>query len=144
MIYRRVHQLLLAIVLATVLMCSLIVIATYMDDRRIDKDMRSTTATVINTSWTTASIRFYDEEGNYHTPTKGVSYPTGLEVDQRILVEYEKSDPNNVRVAGRRWTLSLIPAFSTVLVVSVLVGLFTLCFPRNRQKVKEMKSKFRF
>lgn len=143
MIYRRVHQLLLAIVLGTLVMCTLLVLASYVDDRRIDGDMRSTTATVISTSWTSTSIRFRDEEGNYQTPRRGLSYPTGLEVDQRVLVEYEKGNPDNVRVAGRRWTLSLIPAFSTALVVSVVVALFTLCFPRNRQKVKEMKSKFR-
>ena len=49
-------------------------------------------------------------------------YPIGLEAGQRVRVEYQKSEPRNVKVQGRGWTLAWIPALSSLVVAMVLSG----------------------
>jgi hypothetical protein len=54
-----------------------------------------------------------------------VLYPSELAEGMRIYVEYDRSDPNLVRVQGRNAALAIVPAGS-VAVVGVLVGALIL------------------
>jgi len=50
-----------------------------------------------------------------------VLYPSELADGMRIYVEYDRTDPNLVRVQGRNASLAIVPAGS-VAVVGALVG----------------------
>ena len=41
-----------------------------------------------------------------------------------MKVEYQRDDPDNVKVAGRAWTLAFLPAISSWAVCSVIAALF--------------------
>ena len=57
-------------------------------------------------------MRYRDSEAVYHSPDRGLKYPTGLNERERVWVEYQRSDTENVKVMGRSWTLSILPALS--------------------------------
>ncbi len=73
-----------------------------------------------------ATVEYQDEEGVMHSPETGILYPTGLGVGQRVWVTYAKSNPELVKVQGREWTLSIIPAISTLVVVTILYALIVV------------------
>ncbi|WP_445228168.1 DUF3592 domain-containing protein [Corynebacterium sp. H78] len=79
-------------------------------------------ATVRHTSTLRTAVDFVDEEGEYRSPVNGLLYPVGLEQGQRVRVEYDRENPETVRVEGRRWTLSIIPALS-ILVVGLVIAI---------------------
>jgi len=60
----------------------------------------------------------------------GVLYPSELETGMRIYVEYDRSNPDLVRVQNRNASLAVIPAGSIAivgwLVAGVLLGIVTL------------------
>jgi hypothetical protein len=51
-----------------------------------------------------------------YRPELGVLYPSELDTGMRIYVEYDRSDPNLVRVQGRNARLAIIPALSVAVV----------------------------
>ncbi|MPZ64811.1 MAG: hypothetical protein GEU83_04595 [Pseudonocardiaceae bacterium] len=79
------------------------------DDYAIDANTARTTADVISVSGSRTLVRL-TAEGEVYTPEQGVAYPSGLEAGQLVRVEYARDDPALVRVAGRSWTVGLLPA----------------------------------
>ncbi|MCW0215698.1 MAG: hypothetical protein OJJ54_20265 [Pseudonocardia sp.] len=67
-------------------------------------------------------IRFVDLDGQFVVPERGVHYPRGLTAGQTILVEYESSNPENVRVAGRTAASGLLPMAGGLLAVWLVFG----------------------
>ena len=65
-----------------------------------------------------------------YRPELGVLYPSELETGMRIYVEYDRSNPDLVRVQNRNASLAVIPAGSIAvvgwLVAGVLLGIVTL------------------
>jgi hypothetical protein len=59
-------------------------------------------------------------DGETHNPKVGVLYPTNLTAGERINVEYNRDDPDLVRVAGRDVRVALLPALSVIVVVWLL------------------------
>lgn len=94
----------------------LLVVAALSDDREISGHQGVAVADVLSVSARSAAISFTTPDGVTHAPALGVLYPTGLTAGQRIDVEYSTVNPDLVRVAGRGWTLALLPAGSVVLV----------------------------
>ena len=67
------------------------------------------------------AVDFIDETGEFRSPPTGLLFPVGLEEGQRVRVEYDRAEPERVRVEGRRWTLSVVPALS-IIVVGLIVA----------------------
>lgn len=120
---RRARQLVIALYVAGILGCVAMVIGPYLNDRTIEADPGRALAQVTNVGSYRTTVDFQDEKGIFHSPATGLLYPTGLGEGQRVWVNYAKSDPDLVKVEGREWTLSVIPALSVGSVVTVIAGL---------------------
>lgn len=119
---RRGRQLVLLLYVAALLGAVAMVIGPALNDRTIGADPGRALATVTDTGWLRTTIDYRDEDGIYHSPPTGLLYPTGLGEGQRVWVTYAKSDPDLVKVEGREWTLSIIPALSVALVTTVIAA----------------------
>ena len=122
-IFRRAKQAVLAVVAFFVLICAGMVVTAAINDAAIARDKATATAEVIDVGTMRTTVLFRDERGNYHQPNEGLKYPTGLERGQKVRVEYQASNPANVKVEGRTWTLAFLPALSSIAVVLVLGAL---------------------
>jgi len=89
--------------------CVMALLGAWMDDRAIDARTGRATAEVVSSSFGRTIIRFVTPDGAVHSPQRGVLYPRGLEPGQLIRVEYDRSNPDLVRVADRDFQLGLLP-----------------------------------
>ncbi|STC69582.1 DUF3592 domain-containing protein [Corynebacterium pilosum] len=121
MMRRRLHQLILLLYAAAMIGAAAMVVGPAINDAIIMSDPGRGMATVTGVSPIRTAVDYQDENGRYHSPPTGLLYPSGLGEGQQVWVTYAKSDPDLVKVEGRMWTLSLIPAFS-VAVVSTLIA----------------------
>ncbi|NNH75390.1 DUF3592 domain-containing protein [Nocardia uniformis] len=108
----------------------LLVLAAWRDDQLISSDMGVATGEVLSAGRLRSAVIFVTPDGQTHNPKVGVLYPTKLTVGERINVEYQRSDPDLVRVAGRDASVAIIPALS-VIVVAWLVALPALWLLRR-------------
>ncbi|WP_433606793.1 DUF3592 domain-containing protein [Prescottella agglutinans] len=111
----------------------LLVLAAWRNDRTIESDMGTATAEVLSAGSLRSAVSFVTPDGVTHNPKLGVLYPTNLTAGQRIDVEYSRSDPDLVRVAGRNARVAIVPAGS-VIVVTWLVALPVLFVLRRRAR----------
>ncbi len=111
----------------------LLVLAAWRNDRTIESDMGTATAEVLSAGSLRSAVSFVTPDGVTHNPKLGVLYPTNLTAGQRIDVEYSRSDPDLVRVAGRDARVAIVPAGS-VIVVTWLVALPVLFVLRRRAR----------
>lgn len=118
---RRARQFVMVLTIFGILACVGMIVTAAIDDYKISHDRATATAEVLDVGKLRTTVRFHDSEGNYHQPDKGLKYPTGLVKGQKVRVEYQQSNPKNVKVAGRGWTLAFLPALSSLAVV-LLVG----------------------
>ena len=124
---RRIHQVTLGLVVFVILVCSGMVVTAAIDDARIRSQRASSIATVVDVGLLRTTVRYPDVEGTYHQPELGLKYPVGLVEGQRVRVDYQIGDPENVKVQGRSWTLALIPALTSMFALLVLLcGLWWL------------------
>ena len=98
----------------------LLLLAAWRDDRIIESDMGKATAEVLSAGRLRSAVSFVTPDGVTHNPQLGVLYPTNLIAGQRIDVEYARSDPDLVRVAGRDASVAIIPTMSVVVVTWAL------------------------
>lgn len=136
---RRWHQgVLIGYMLMAVLSLG-IVIGPYMNDRAISANSERALATVTSVGNLRTMVEYQDADGYYRAPSTGVLYPSDLREGQRVWVEYSREDPSLVKVEGREWTLSIIPALS-VWLSSSLIAIMLWAIPdirtyqRNQQK----------
>lgn len=108
---RRAHQLVLALYACALLGCVAMVVGPLLNDASIAANPGRAIATVTDTGLRTF-VQYTDEDGQVITPRGGLLYPTGLGEGQQVWVTYAKDNPDLVKVEGRAWTLSLIPALS--------------------------------
>lgn len=93
------------------------------DDRTITANRAIAQAEVLEGStFTRTLVRFTTATGETVVPEDGVAYPRGLEIGQSVPVEYDSSDPDRVRVAGRSALDQSGPLAIGVLVTWVLLG----------------------
>ncbi|WP_077077664.1 DUF3592 domain-containing protein [Mycobacterium numidiamassiliense] len=103
----------------------LLVAGAWRDDVAIQHNMGVAQAEVLSAGPRRSTIEFVTPERVTYRPELGVLYPSELSTGMRIYVEYNKSDPNLVRVQHRNAGLAIIPAGS-IAVVAWLVALVTL------------------
>nr|WP_246600903.1 DUF3592 domain-containing protein [Skermania piniformis] len=102
------------------LLAVLLVLGAVHNDLEIDGDKGVATAEVLSAGRLRSAVSFVTPDGNIRNPKLGVLYPTNLIVGQRIDVEYARSDPELVRVAGRDARVALLPAGSVIAVAWAL------------------------
>jgi hypothetical protein len=99
-------------------------------------------AEVLSAGERRSTIEFVTPERVTYRPELGVLYPSELATGMRIYVEYNKRDPNLVRVQHRNAGLSIIPAGSIAVVgwlaaAIALIGLALLDKRLNRTAPSE-------
>lgn len=119
---RRLHQLVLIIYALAMLGIVAMVVGPILNDRAIAANPGRALATVRDVSTLRTTVDFTDDQGILHTPATGLLYPTGLGEGQRVWVLYDRTNPDLVKVEGREWTLSIIPALSSGLVATLIAA----------------------
>ncbi|MCB1265030.1 MAG: hypothetical protein KDB56_10660 [Mycobacterium sp.] len=99
----------------------LLVAGAWRNDRQIESHMGVAEAQVLSAGPRRSTIEFVTPDRVTYRPELGVLYPSELATGMRIYVEYDKTDPNLVRVQNRNASLAVIPAAS-VAVVAWLIG----------------------
>lgn len=112
----------------------LLVLAAWRNDHTIDSDKGVTTAEVLSAGALRSAVSFVTPDGVTHTPRLGVLYPTNLTAGQRIDVEYARSNPDLVRVAGRDVRVALVPAGSVIVVTWLVAGPILWLLTRRRDE----------
>lgn len=112
----------------------LLVAGAWRNDKAIERDMGVALAEVLSAGPRRSTIEFVTPERVTYRPELGVLYPSELSPGMRIYVEYDKSNPDLVRVQGRNASLSIIPAGSIFVVVWTVTGtvLLGLAWLRRR------------
>ncbi len=94
----------------------LLVAGAWRDDIAITHNMGVAQAEVLSAGPRRSTIEFVTPERVTYRPELGVLYPSHLATGMRIYVEYNKNDPNLVRVQHRNAGLAIIPAGSIAVV----------------------------
>lgn len=119
---RRIATWVLLSVGAVVTLLGLVlVVAAWTEDTKIDRHTGYADAKVISVSFQRTLVSFQTPDGAEHIPSVGVLYPQALEEGQFVQVEYDQTDPELVRVAGRGVSLTLLPVGTTVLFTWLVV-----------------------
>ncbi|MFF0532377.1 DUF3592 domain-containing protein [Nocardia amikacinitolerans] len=116
----------------------LLVLAAWRNDYLISSDKGVTTGEVLSAGRLRSAVIYVTPDGETHNPKVGVLYPTNLTAGERINVEYSRSDPDLVRVAGRDVRVAIQPALSVIVVVWALALpalWFIVCAGRREPKV---------
>jgi hypothetical protein len=93
----------------------LLVAGAWRNDLVINRNMGVAQAEVLSAGPRRSTIEFVTPERVTYRPELGVLYPSELSTGMRIYVEYNKNDPNLVRVQHRNAGLAIIPAGSIAL-----------------------------
>jgi hypothetical protein len=107
--------------LATVLGL-LLISAAIVEDAKIDAHTGRAEAKVVSVSFQRTLIQFQTPDGAEHIPSVGALYPEGLIEGDVVRVEYDARNPELVRIAGRGWSLTLLPVGTTVLVTWLILA----------------------
>jgi hypothetical protein len=127
------------IVVSLVTFQSLLLVAgAWRDDIAISRDMGVAEAEVLDAGPRRSTIEFVTTDRVTYRPELGVLYPSELATGMRIYVEYDKRNPNLVRVQHRTAKLAIIPAGSIAVIgwliaAAALTGLAMLDNRLDRQ-----------
>ena len=138
--FRRIR---IGIVLAACLVTLqsvLMVMGAWRNDRQIERHMGVAEASVLNAGPRRSTIEFVTPDRVTYRPELGVLYPSELDTGMRIYVEYDKNDPDIVRVQHRNAALAIIPAGSIAVVGWLVAGaaLFGLALIERRFRRTDM------
>ncbi|WP_026917371.1 DUF3592 domain-containing protein [Gordonia shandongensis] len=112
---RRIQIVLALVFVLVTLIGAVIVAGAYRNDAKIDANKATAVAEVISADRLHAAVNFVTPDGVLRNPKLGLLYPTDLSAGQRILVDYDATDPDTLaRPVGRDAQLSVVPAVSIV------------------------------
>ena len=94
----------------------LLVAGAWRNDLAIQRNMGVAEAEVLSAGPRRSTIEFVTPDRVTYRPELGVLYPSELATGMRIYVEYDKRNPNLVRVQHRNAKLAIIPAGSIAVV----------------------------
>jgi hypothetical protein len=119
----------------------LLVAGAWRNDLAIERNMGVAQAEVLSAGPRRSTIEFVTPDRVTYRPELGVLYPSELATGMRIYVEYDKHNPNLVRVQHRNAKLAIIPAGSIAVVgwlvaAAGLVGLALVEKRLDRQPSK--------
>jgi hypothetical protein len=118
----------------------LLVAGTWRNDLAIQRNMGVAEAEVLDAGPRRSAIEFVTPDRVTYRPELGVLYPSELATGMRIYVEYDKRNPNLVRVQHRTAKLAIIPAGSLAVVgwlagAAALLGLALVDKRLDRQLI---------
>jgi hypothetical protein len=120
-VLRWIRIAILIVVVLVTLQSLLLVAGAWRDDLAIERNMGVAPAEVLSAGPRRSTIEFVTPDRVTYRPELGVLYPSELSAGMRIYVEYDKNNPNLVRVQNRNAGLAIIPAGS-IAVVGWLLG----------------------
>lgn len=123
-ILRRTQKVLLVLALVIGMMGVVLVGGCIRNDRQIEANMATVMADVVYADRLHAAVNFQTPDGLIQNPR--LLYPTDLTQGQRISVEYDTTNTDLARPAGRNASLAIVPALSVVAVGWLLIGLIML------------------
>ncbi|GLZ50910.1 DUF3592 domain-containing protein [Actinomycetospora sp. NBRC 106378] len=131
---RRAAGIVVGIGLVLSVLAVLVLVGAARNDASISADEGTTVAEVLDGGDAGHTfVRFTASDGAVLTPATGVLYPRGLEPGQYVVVEYDRSKPELVRVAGRSWTEGLGPVALGVVGLWVVLGPTAWALARRRR-----------
>ncbi|GAB7066350.1 DUF3592 domain-containing protein [Mycolicibacterium hodleri] len=144
-VIRRVRIGVVIVACLVTLQSVLLVLGAWRDDRQIEGDMGVAAAEVLDAGPRRSTIEFVTPDRVTYRPELGVLYPSELDTGMRIYVEYDKANPDLVRVQDRNASLAIIPAASIAVVgwlvaAAALSGLAVLQRRLNRQDAISLES----
>jgi len=122
---RNFRRMRIAIVIAACLVTLqslLLVLGAWRNDRQIEGNMGVAAAEVLSAGPRRSTIEFVTPDRVTYRPELGVLYPSELDTGMRIYVEYDKDNPDLVRVQHRNAALAIIPAGSIAVVGWLIAG----------------------
>ena len=120
----------------------LLVLGAWRNDRQIERHMGVAEANVLSAGPRRSTIEFVTPDRVTYRPELGVLYPSELDTGMRIYVEYDKNDPDLVRVQDRNASLAIIPAGSIAVVGWLIAGaaLFGVAWVERRMAREAAKA----
>lgn len=133
--FRRVRIGVVVAACLVTLQSVLLVLGAWRNDRQIEGNMGVAAAEVLSAGPRRSTIEFVTPDRVTYRPELGVLYPSELDAGMRIYVEYDKDNPDLVRVQDRNAALAIIPAGSIAVVGWLVAGsvLTGLAFFERRQ-----------
>jgi hypothetical protein len=133
---RHAPRIVVGIGLLVTTLAALALVGAAVDDAAIDADRGVSTAEVLEgSSFSRTLVRFTVAGGQAVVPERGVQYPRGLSAGDTVAVEYDLSDPEQVRVAGRSVVDGIVPMLLGATAVWTVLGPLTMWLRRRRQRV---------
>jgi hypothetical protein len=130
---RRLAEIVLGLAVLITVLSVFAIAGAAVDDRAIAANPATAQADVLEgSSFTRTLVRFTVANGEVWVPERGVFYPRGLQVGSTIAVEYDVTDPDLVRVAGRSALGSMGPLLLSTLVGWLVLGPLALWIRRRR------------
>lgn len=121
-IIRRVRIGIVIVACLVTLQSVLLVLGAWRNDRQIERNMGVAAAEVLSAGPRRSTIEFVTPDRVTYRPELGVLYPSELDTGMRIYVEYDKNNPDLVRVRDRNAALAIIPAGSIAVVGWMIAG----------------------
>src|SRR6201998_2529727 len=125
-VMRRIRYGIVIAACVVTLQSVLLVAGAWRNDRQIERHMGVAQAEVLSAGPRRSTIEFVTPDRVTYRPELGVLYPSELADGMRIYVEYDKNDPNLVRVQHRNASLAIIPAGSIAVAGWLVAGVLLL------------------
>jgi hypothetical protein len=141
-ILRRVRVGIVIAACVVTLQSVLLVLGAWRNDRQIERHMGVAEANVLSAGPRRSTIEFVTPDRVTYRPELGVLYPSELDTGMRIYVEYDRNNPDLVRVQHRNASLAIIPAGSIAVVGWLVAGaaLFGVAFVERRMARETAKA----
>ncbi len=131
---RRASEIVVGVAVLVTGLAALALTGAAVDDAAIDARRGVATAEVLDASFSRTLVRFRGPTGQAVVPERGVQYPRGLATGDTVAVEYDLSDPEQVRVAGRSVVDGVVPMTLGVAAVWALLGPVAVALRRRRER----------
>lgn len=133
---RRAPEIVLGLAVLVTVLAGLAVVGSAVDDAAIDRNRASAQAEVLEGStFLRTLVRFTVANGQAVVPERGVFHPRGLAPGRLVAVEYDVTDPELVRVAGRGTAAGSWPLVVTVVVAWLVLAPLSVWLRRRRARV---------
>jgi len=121
-VFRRIRIGIVIAACLVTLQSVLLVFGAWRNDRQIERHMGVAEANVLSAGPRRSTIEFVTPDRVTYRPELGVLYPSELDTGMRIYVEYDKNNPDLVRVQDRNASLAIIPAGSIAFAGWLIAG----------------------
>ena len=133
-IIRRLRVAVVILACLVTLQSVLLVLGAWRNDHQIESNMGVAAAEVLDAGPRRSTIEFVTPDRITYRPELGVLYPSELDTGMRIYVEYDRDNPDLVRVQHRNASLAIIPAASIAIAgwLAAAAALAVLAFLQRR------------